>query len=226
MDKFLSLFPKNVLAFLLIAGGILFIVLSQPPHSVCDSQMAVVDKNQARFLFRDPKMKKVNPAEVKKAIELCHESKDPDSCYDIYLTRYERLTEFCKATNTPGGCYELFTELKRLVRDLATLSSECSTAIGGTSEYKTALMGSVELMVRLGWGENPPSSYSAKLGWLEASDLSLFCRLHERITALYGESTWESFREKMMLALPGAKDLARNQVWDLSLFSENCARYP
>ena len=202
MNKLYDLFPKGVLAFLLISGGILGIIISSPPHSLCDSQLEVVNKSQQKFLFREPAAKK------------------------IISTKYERLREHCKRTNNPGGCYELFQELRVMVHDLATLSGECSSAMSSTSEYKRALWESAELIVLLAWGEKPPAAYTSKLGWLEVSDITLFCRMHDRIAALYGENAWVLFRERMMRELPGAKDLTRNQVWDLSIFSENCARYP
>jgi hypothetical protein len=78
----------------------------------------------------------------------------------------------------------------------------------------------------LAWGETPPTAYHAKFGWLDTADVSLYCGLKTRIIAFYGDPAWSAFREKMMKELPGAKDLARNQVWDMSLFSENCSRYP
>ncbi len=202
MGNFSSLFPKNVLAFLLIVGGMAFIIVSRPLHSVCDSQMEVVNKNEQKLLFKDPKSKMVK------------------------TTKYETLRDHCKATNNPGGCYEFFQEIKVMVHDLRTLSSECASAISGTSEYKRALWEPIELLVRLAWGEAPPASYSVKMGWLEIADVSLFCQLKERITFFYGASSYEAFRERMMQELPGAKDLSRNQVWDLSIFSENCGRYP
>lgn len=202
MNKLFDLFPKGVLAFLLIAGGILGIIISSPPHSVCDSQLEVVNKNQLKFLFKDPLSKKITS------------------------TKYQRLRDHCKRTNNPGGCYELFQELKVMVHDLGTLSGECSAAMGSTPEYSQALWESSELLVLMAWGEKPPAAYNAKMGWLEISDLSLFCKMHQRIGALYGEKTWDLFRERLMRELPGAKDLVRNQVWDLSIFSENCARYP
>ena len=98
--------------------------------------------------------------------------------------------------------------------------------MGSTPEYSRALWESSELLILMAWGEKPPAAYNSKMGWLEISDISLFCKMHERIGALYGEKTWDLFRERIMRELPGAKDLARNQVWDLSIFSENCARYP
>lgn len=194
--------PKNLLAFLAIVGGIAFIILSQPPHSLCDSQLEVINSSQRKFLFKDPKSKQ------------------------ILTTKYEILRDHCKMTNNPGGCYELFQELKNMLHDLATLTKECSSAVSDIKEYKRALWEPIEIMVRLGWGEAPPASYTAKFGWLDPADLSLFCRMKDRITTFYGDSGWENFREKMMRELPGAKDLPRNQVWDLSIFSENCARYP
>lgn len=94
------------------------------------------------------------------------------------------------------------------------------------SEYRRAIWDSTDLLVMLAWGRHPPVSPSAKFGWLEVSDISLYCSLKERIIAMYGEAEWRSYWERKMLELPGAKELSRNQVWELSLFSENCSRYP
>ncbi len=198
----MSLIPKNLLAFLAIAGGIAFIIISQPPHSLCDSQLVVIQNAQRRFLFKDPTKKQVTS------------------------TKYERLRDQCKATNNPGGCYEFFQELKVMLHDLGTLTNECWSAVGDIAEYKRALWEPIELLIRLGWGESPPISYSSKYGWLEIADLSLFCKLKTQITRFYGETEFVNFRERIMRDLPGANALDRNKIWELSLFSENCARYP
>lgn len=202
MDAILRIIPKNMLAFAAIVGGILLIVFMQPPHSLCDSQLDVIKKSQQRFLYKDPKSKKVN------------------------TTKYQTLFEHCKVTNNPGGCYELFQEMKILLYDLSTLSNECSPYLASVAEHKKALWDVMELLVRLAWGEKPPTSYHAKFGWLDTADIALYCKLKTRIIGFYSEDKWNAFRERMMKELPGAKDLQRAQVWDMSIFSENCARYP
>ncbi|NJL25126.1 MAG: hypothetical protein HC902_08090 [Calothrix sp. SM1_5_4] len=194
---------KNTLAFVVIAGGILFIIVSSPPHTVCDSQLRVLRESQKRFLYKDPENSKV-----------------------IKTTTYEYLRDRCKMTNNPGGCYELFQRMKGFLDGIGTLPSECSASAGRVSEYKRALWETSELIVRLAWGEQPPTAYHAKFGWLDTADVALYCRLKYRISQVYGEAAWNDFRERMMRELPGAKDLPRNQVWEMSLFSENCARYP
>ena len=75
-------------------------------------------------------------------------------------------------------------------------------------------------------GEKPPAAYHSKFGWLDTADISLYCKLKGRYQATYGEGAWTSLREKMMKELPGAAEMPRNQVWDMIIFSENCARYP
>lgn len=202
MDKWLAQFSKNTIAFVAIVGGILFIVLSEPPHSVCDAQISVIQEAQNSFLYKDPQSKVVQ------------------------TTKYERLRDRCKVTNNPGGCYEFFQEMKKLLQDFSTVSSECAGKVGGVSEINKALWETSELLVRLAWGEKPPASYHAKFGWLDAADINLFCKLKTRISYVYGEPAWNQFRERMMTELPGAKEISRNQVWELNLFSENCARYP
>jgi hypothetical protein len=202
MDRILSMIPRNLLAFLAIVGGIAFIIISQPPHSICDSQIEVINKAQARFLFKDPKSK------VK------------------VTTAYQKLRDRCQNTNDPGGCYEWFQELRVMLHDLGTLTSECNDAISGQAEYSTAIKEPLEQMVKMAWGSAPPVSYTAKFGWLDTSDITLFCRLRDKYVLFYGDGVWENFRERVMQELPGAKDITRNQIWDLSIFSENCSRYP
>lgn len=202
MGRLLQMIPKNLLAFLAIVGGIGFIILSNPPHTLCDSQIEVINQSQHLFLFPDPNHKQIK------------------------TTEYEKLRDHCKLTNNPGGCYELFHAMKALLHDLGTLTNECGPVVGSINEYKRALTETSELMVRLAWGEKAPSAPNAKFGWLDTADISFFCQLKDRYTRFYGDQAWENFRERMMRELPGAKDLPRNQVWDLILFSENCAHYP
>lgn len=205
MDKFLNSLPKNIVAFLAISGGIIFIVLSQPPVTVCDSQVEKFKAMQINFLYRDEKYPKAK---------------------NIKRTKFEYLRDRCKETNSPGGCYELFSDMKLMLHDLALFTDECAANSGGISEVKRSSWETVDLLIRLAWGASPPSAYNIKFSWLDTADVSLYCQLKNRIILMYGESSWSSFREKLMRDLPGAKELTRNQVWDMSLFSENCARYP
>ncbi|MGE4133876.1 MAG: hypothetical protein AB7F86_19725 [Bdellovibrionales bacterium] len=202
MDRWLNLLPKNMIAFLAIGGGILAMFWFQPPHSVCDSQLETLRESQKFFLFEDPKMKKAK------------------------TSKYERLRDDCKAANNPGGCFELFQEIKILLHDLDTLPQECRSVVGDVKQYKDALWQTAELLILLAWGEKAPEAYHEKFKWLETADISLFCSLKNRIGLFFGDAAWTTFRERMMTQLPGAKDLPRNQVWDMSLLSENCDRYP
>lgn len=203
MDRWLTLIPKNILATVAILGGIFVIVLAQPPRGVCDAQIETVKKAQRFFLWREKPNSEV-----------------------LKTTKYEYLRGRCKATNDPGGCYELFRGIKMLLQDMDVLSEACGPAAGSVGEIKKALWETTELLVRLAWGEKPPASYNAKFGWLDVADITLYCKLKARVGAVFGEPAWTAFRERMMKELPQATSLTRNQIWDLSLFSENCARYP
>jgi hypothetical protein len=202
MDKILAAIPKNTLAFLAIVGGIIFIILAEPPKSVCDAQIEVIKKSQQKFLYKDPKSKMVK------------------------TTRYQTRLAFCKDRNDPGACYELFHDMRSFLRDLSNVPTDCSGAVGAVSEFKKAMWDSMTLIVQLAWGDKPPASYNAKFGWLDTADITLYCQLKNSLQMIYGETAWDNYREKMMKELPGAKELPRNQVWDMALFSENCARYP
>jgi hypothetical protein len=116
--------------------------------------------------------------------------------------------------------------MRTLIRDLEAVPSECAAQIGSINEVKVALMEISELLVRLAWGDRPPVTYHQKFGWLDTSDISLYCRLKKQIIESYEELAWQEFRERLFRDLPGSKDMPREQVWDMTIFSENCAKYP
>jgi hypothetical protein len=213
LNRQLALVPKGLLALIAIVVGIFFVVLSSPPHTVCDSQLELFRSNEQHFLFLDQaKRNKIRGI--------------GDPIEGDETTKYLTLYNHCLNTNTPGGCYELFYETRTLLRDLSEVPDSCAAEAGDIAEVKKAIWGVEDLLVRLGWGEKPPGQYSQKFGWLDTADLSLFCKLKHQIITSYEEEAWENFRESQFKSLPGAKDLTREEVWDLSLFSENCAKYP
>jgi len=203
MKQFFSTLPKSVLAFLALTGGILFIVIGDPPKTVCDAQMDLFKKDQQTFLYEDPKSK----AEKK-------------------TTKFERLFEHCKATNAPGGCFELFQLTKRMLDGLNSVPASCRGEVAGSAEVKKALSLMTELMIRLAWGSDSPGTFAQKFGWLDIADISLYCRLKAAYSDFLGVPAWEGLREKLLKGLPKADQYPRSHVWDHSLLSENCSSYP
>ena len=47
--------PKTLLAILLIGGGIVFILLNDPPHTFCDAQVEHFKRVQRGILYKNPK---------------------------------------------------------------------------------------------------------------------------------------------------------------------------
>ncbi len=202
MNDFFNQLSKGTLAALVIGAGILFLLIYDPPRSVCDIQVDTFRQSQDRFLY--PQKKGV--------VEMRPE--------------FDRLIDHCRGTNSPGGCYEFFLQMRTMVADMNKVSRECRSRVGRVRNLKTRVLDSLELLVRLAWGESPPASYTQKFGWLDAADMSLFCSLRLVVELFYGESEWEKFRERMFEILPGAAEMPRQEVWELMIVSENCARFP
>lgn len=197
LDKWLALLPKGLVAFVSITLGVAFIVLSDPPKTVCDAQLDVFKKSQVGFLFPG-----------KKAPQL------------------PELVKFCKASNSAGGCYELFRHLKQMLQGLKAIPQECQAEAGELEIVRGITYSSLDLIVRLAWGEKPPAHVNVKFGWLDTSDMALFCDLKEAAIRYWGEGTWGSFRERYFQALPGANSLARDEAWQLMILSSNCNQFP
>src|SRR5690242_8391758 len=106
MDRFFASLSRNVLALLVIGGGIILMILFNPPHTVCDTDLDFLKQGQKNFIFKDPKDKLQRQ------------------------TQFETAHAKCLETNTPGGCYELFRKLKQLKRDLDEISRDCRPQAG------------------------------------------------------------------------------------------------
>ena len=179
------------------------IILINPPHSVCDSQKEIFNKNVENYLLIDPAKKKV----IKK------------NRFTVYL-------DHCRYDGKMGSCFDFFQTLKSLTRELKTVSSQCVGPLGGQPEVRKAIWDGAALMVRLAWGEEPPSTFVERVGWLSEAEVALFCQIKTQATRAFGEKQWTDFREKHFKTLPKADSLSRNEAWSRMLFSVNCTKYP
>ncbi len=211
---------RSLLVFAVLVGGVLFFFLAQRPHSVCDSQIEVFKESQKGGLYTQTVNGKKRPAQFGMHIETC------------------------RAGNSPGACYELFAMVRRLLRDLDAAPNQCLPEMSEVEGLKPAIFDSIELMVQLAWGSQPPEPGLTKYGWLETSDLALFCHLKRRTIQIFGEETLEQLRLKVQVKLPGElndeqdpvcpdckkrkaanETLSQEEIWVRSLFSVRCDQY-
>jgi len=204
VNNFLYQLPKTMIASLAIILGTILVVLNDPPHSICDTQVESFKKRQKNFLGKT----------------VANEFREgQQTSKDVHLR------DLCKRTNSQGGCFELFYQTKAVLDILEGVSRECTEEVGSLSGVKRLLWKNLSLTVKLAWGENPPTTSYEKLNWLTLDDVNVYCRTKMVTMRLYGNESWAAFREKMLVVLPGAKDLSRDDLWQLSIFSENCQKY-
>jgi hypothetical protein len=211
---------RSLLIFSVLVGGVLFFFLAQKPHSVCDSQIEVFMESERGSLYSQ---------------EIKGQRRGP---------MFGRQMEACKAGNSPGACYELFALLRRVLRDLDAAPQQCLSEMGSVEHLKPALFEGLELMVLLAWGRQPPEAGMQKFGWLETSDLALFCSLKRKINQIFGETAYEKLRIELQNKLPGEsvvmreglcvncenrrtanETLSSDEIWVRSLFSVRCDLY-
>lgn len=198
MANFFRSLSKHTLAFIIIGAGILLIVASDPPASVCGRQINSFEASQVGFLVKDSS----NPS-----------SRTP---------RFDRLHAICEQANSLGGCYELLNSIREGLDQSKLVSLECVKDLGDSSLFQTLMQKSLDLMIKLAWGLKAPEAPSMRLGWFEGPQVELFCRLQDQYISAYGENAWAVFREPYLANLPGAKELGREQAWGRSILSESC----
>ncbi|MDE0119311.1 MAG: hypothetical protein OXM55_04795 [Bdellovibrionales bacterium] len=202
MVQWLLSLPKNIFVIVVLGVAILFIVVQDPPHTICRTQINNFKSQQTGILYKDPKIK----TRVKPLINV--------------------LIENCKKYNTPGSCYGLFSRTKKLIKGFKVVSRDCRESFANLGAVKKALFGVYGLIIRIAWGDTPPVAHQDKLNWLSDIDVSLFCLIKEEILFYYGRVGLLNLEKKVFKQLPGTKSMKESRIRELSLTSENCSLYP
>lgn len=186
--------PKPLLVALIFILGVVGLFILQPPHRQCESQIEVLMQQQKGRVFS---------GEVK------GHARKPKVLEQI---------ETCKMGNSPGACFELFSTLRRLARDMSILPLECAADLAELGEIRLALKEGLGLLLQIAWGEAAPEKETGGRGqgWLEASDLALFCSLRDLYARLYGPESSDQLRTELLSKLPGEAPILKEGL------CENC----
>jgi hypothetical protein len=220
MEKFFNSLPKPVLVILVLVAAIIFFMVANPPHTVCDTQVEALQESLQGTLFPIKSGKNMLPPNLSKAKEVC------------------------QLGNSAGSCYEYFSLLRKIAGEVAKSSSECTTKIFEVPEVQLALNNGIELMARIAWGNQPPEPGVSRFGWLQEGDLAVFCRLRGIYLRAFGEEGWTEKRLAVFAKLPGeappagsdpsvitveqkkaTQVLTEQEIWNLSIFSVRCENY-
>lgn len=214
--------PKGLIVGAVLVVGILFVIFSNPPHRLCTSKIEMLRELQKGKVFTSQGKAMTRPARILKDIETC------------------------KLGNSPGACFELFSTLRGLSRDLHGLPMECAKDVSEVGEVRGSLREGLTLLVQIAWGEVPPERGvgSVRQGWLEASDLALFCDLKDLYVRFFGKEELDQLRMSIFANLPGEAAVFTNgecvncafrknalqvfspeELWTHSLFSLRCEMY-
>lgn len=200
LDNFIAKFPKGIVATVLIAAGIFFIIVNDPPKTICDAEEEVFRSQHRNFLAPNPRSTSGK-------------------------TVFDEQKSNCLNSNSPGGCYEFFTQVRSLISSIEGTSIECRSQIANLPPVKNAFWQTATLFVELAWGSKPPETVYEKIGWLDYADINLFCRLQSKIQDVYGVESWQKFQETMFQQLPEIQTLPREKSWNLMLLSVRCNQY-
>lgn len=215
-------FPRPLVVAVIFILGIAAFFVFNPPRRLCQSQVE---------MFQQLQKGKVFPGQGKVL------ARSPKVIQEI---------ETCKLGNSPGACFELFSTLRKLTRDLRGLPNECSEDLQELGTVRASLQEGMTLLAQISWGEAPPDKGvgGVRQGWLEASDIALFCGLKDAFVRIYGKEAFDQFRLSVYSKLPGEEAvfeegvcknceyrkmapavLSIEEMWGRSLFSVRCELY-
>ena len=202
MDQLFARIPTRILAILILALGLVFIVAYDPPKDICDIQIEILARQHSGVLSG----KKKNEIETSAKI------------LDLIAN--------CKNSGTPGGCSKLFNFLNLYIVDFRHVPDKCMDRLSENTILTDVLFHAFELMIKIAWQESHRGAISDSRGWFDSADLSLFCRLKAEVRRIKGNDSWMQYQEEQLTELKSLAGLkTREQVWQASILSTPCNNY-
>lgn len=125
LEQQLSQIPKPLLAALVITAFVAFIYLSNPPHSICDTEAEAAKENLVGALY---------PRKVKKI---------------TIPPRLPDVMRSCEYARSAGGCFEYFELLRNVAKQVEGASPDCRTQIMAVSPIKKVIEEGIQNMALL-----------------------------------------------------------------------------
>lgn len=187
--------PKPILVTVVLVVGVIAILLADPPNDVCDAQLNLFFKSQAG---------KISSVRGKVGSLLA------------------RTAKYCGEAKSYGGCVEFHNTLREILKDLNSISSECTAKVISNENIQMILKESMTLMVKSAWGEAPPELGPNVYGWMTMSEFAVFCGLQRRVYEYTDDEIWEAWVRSIIAKLPQSNTLLFNESFQRSLFSLRC----
>lgn len=211
-EKLTRYIPKPLLpgvVLLLAIGGIM---LYQKPHTICDTIADTLRANQDGILFPTRINRKMYPAKIIGVMESCRTGNSAGSCFE-YFGILRRLAISIKDSNTE--CIpELMglnvnnyarTEFYESVQDGDRVREDLAEVRYTSRSLGVVLQDGLEMLVRKAWGDSPPEVGPLRFGWLQESELAVFCHLQDVLRRAKGPEEWPKYVKSVMAKLPGEK---------------------
>ena len=190
--------PRFLLVSLLIGFGVFFILINDPPHTFCDTQIDDFKKHQQGLLYDNPN----DFRNVKSSLK--------------------RNKNLCERENAPGACYDYFFYLRKLLKNIDALSDKCAPMIYKSADIRNAFSEALILITALAWDPETLKGSTNKYKWLTRPDLILFCSLKNRFKNYYGENSYQMLEKKILSLLPVENKVYPQILRKSSLLSEPC----
>jgi hypothetical protein len=202
MDAKFQLWLNSLPKPVLIAGALIIIMIlvkiMRPGHTKCDAQKLLFRERMIGVLF-------------------------PDSKKEYVTLRLKKDHDLCSSTRDAGGCLDYLSTLKLVADEVQALGRVCGRVAADPPEADAAIKQATQLLAEVAWGDKAPEAYLDRVGWMDESQVLLFCRLKKFQVEMHGQDAWEIFKATTLKTLPGAKETeSPEESFKLSLFSVPC----
>ena len=222
MLKSLYKLPKWFLAMVFIGVGIGVILLQNPPHHFCETEVNNFKEKNKAFLFLEQRFDNLGWVAVEGFSQPKKRVKDKEVKWEL---GFLKLQSICRKTNSPGGCYELFSYLRKLNKSFFLVSQDCTSFMIEMSLIKDSLVQGLEIMTSLAFRKKALLHQAKKWNWLGESDLYLFCSLKDKVIHFYGRRYFKSLETDWIQKLGEENSLPQEIVRKNSLLHLNCSLY-
>lgn len=212
LEEFSKKLPAPVMAACVLFIAILGFFVVRPLHTICNTQRDALEESQRGVLFPQKVGKRTYPGKIQPAMESCRLGNSSGACYE-YFNILRRV-----ALKIKDGASECAADILDLSIDKYAKMERYESYQDGDKERQAlssvefraeklskVLEEGLEMMVVKAWGEAPPEPGPLRFGWMQESELAVFCHIQDVVRRSRSPESYQELQMAILKKLPGEK---------------------
>lgn len=209
---------SKFLPFVVIIVVTALFFLSDPPHSICSTQIESYKKSLKGKIYAYKDQKNIVPPKIKRAVDDCRQGK------------------------SSGSCIDYFDLINTMMINQNQVEGQCLQELFSEKDVQDTLKKFFTIASLLAWGDEVPKE--SKTNWFSDSNTLVFCKVKKAFEEQLSKEDYEALVGSILASFPFEKlsfdysetseeyqknkailKMDKAEVFNKSILSLRCERY-